>query len=380
MHRKLWCLVILLGSSATLHADPEKIDLFEAGQGGYALYRIPGIVTTAKGTVLAYCEARKNGASDWGVIDLMVRRSTNGGKTWDAAKLLPQPEGPFPRNPIAVKRKIGKDGEVTFNNAVMIAEKSGPVHLLFCVQYGRCFHCRSDDDGRTFGKPVEITDAIAPLKKTYPWQVVATGPGHGIELKNGRLLVPIWLSTGETGAHRPSVVSTLYCDDSGKTWNVGEIVAKHPDLANPSETVAVELGDGSVMLNIRNEAKERRRAVAIGKDGATGWSKPQFDDALIDPVCMGSILRLGPPEKKQILFANPNDAKARKNLTLRLSNDDGKTWPASVAIEPGPSAYSDLALAADGTILCFYERESADDKGTRRRLLTVARIQRGELK
>lgn len=378
MRVALFCSLFVFVSP--LAADPEKVDVFEAGKGGYALYRIPGIVTTAKGTVLAYCEARKHASSDWGTIDLMMRRSTDGGKTWSPQALLPQPPGPFPRNPAAAKQKLSKEGEVTFNNPVMIAEKAGPIHLLFCVEYGRCFHCRSDDDGQTFGKPVEITEAIVPLKKNYPWIVVATGPGHGIELKNGRLLVPIWLSTGEGGhAHRPSAVSTLYSDDSGKTWKVGDIVTKHPELTNPSETVAVELADGSVMFNIRSEAKERRRAVVVSKDGATGWSKPRFDDALIDPVCMASILRLGPPEKKQILFANPNDAKQRKNLTLRLSEDDGKTWPANAIIDSGTSGYCDLALGADGTILCIYERGSTDGNGYRTKWLTVARLSVNEL-
>jgi sialidase-1 len=376
MKCRLAFAILLLGLASTGRAEPvfEKVDLFEAGKDGYALYRIPGIVVARSGVVLAYCEARKNAGGDWGRIDLMLRRSTDNGKTWEPRRHLVQFDQMFERNPVAVKQKLGKEGETTLNNPVAIADaKTGAVHFLVCVEYARCFYLRTDDDGKTFTKPVEITATFDKFKSEYDWKVLATGPGHGIQLASGRLIVPIWLSTGTGGhAHRPSCVASIYSDDHGKTWQRGDIVVRDPDLANPSETVAVELTDGTVMFNIRHEGKQQRRAVSISPDGATKWSKPTFDDALPEPVCMASLIRLS----KGILFVNPDNptGRERKNVSARLSTDDGRTWASAKSIEPGPSGYSDLAVAGDGTVLCFYERGAMEK--TRPRWLTVARFNR----
>ncbi len=359
----------------------EKVDLFEANKDGYALYRIPGIVVTKKGTVLAYCEARKNAGGDWGQIDLMLRRSTDSGKTWEPRQHLVQFEQKFERNPVAVKQKLGKPGETTLNNPVAIVDvKTGAVHFLVCVEYARCFYLRSDDDGKTFSKPVEITATFDKFKPDYDWKVLATGPGHGIQLVNGRLIVPVWLSTGTGGhAHRPSCVAVIYSDDHGKTWQRGDIVVRDPELANPSETVAVQLTDGRVMFNIRHEGKPHFRGVSFSADGATKWTKPKLDEALPEPICMASIIRLpmkSPFDAPRILFVNPNNSmgRERKNVSARLSEDDGKTWRAAKTIEPGASGYSDLSVAHDGTILCFYERGSTEKSAFRPAFLTIARF------
>ena len=209
--------------------------------------------------------------------------------------------------------------------------------------------------------------------------MLATGPGHGIQLVSGRLIVPVWLSTGTGGhAHRPSCVAVIYSDDHGKTWQRGDIVVRDPDLANHSETIAVQLVDGKVMFNIRHEGKSHLRAMSVSADGATRWSKPKLDEALPEPVCMASIIRFpmystfDPP---RLVFVNPNNAtsRERKNVSARLSSDDGKTWAAAKTIEPGPSGYSDLAVTTKGTILCFYER-GAKEKAFRPQFLTVARF------
>lgn len=373
---KRWCIVLvaLLASVLPAAAQPlfEKIDLFEAGKDGYALYRIPGIVVAKSGTVLAYCEARKNAGGDWGQIDLMLRRSTDHGKTWEPRRHLVQFQQKFERNPVAIKQKLGKPGETTLNNPVAIVDqKTGAVHFLVCVEYARCFYLRSEDDGKTFTKPVEITRTFDKFKSEYDWKVLATGPGHGIQLTNGRLVVPIWLSTGTGGhAHRPSCVAVVYSDDHGKTWQRGDIVVRDPDLANPSETVAVQLSDGKVMFNIRHEGKPHFRAVSLSEDGATKWSKPKLDAALPEPVCMASIVRL---PKGRILFVNPNNAtsRERKNVSARLSYDEGQTWPVVKTLEAGASGYSDLAVARDGNVLCFYERGATP---VRPGHLTVARF------
>ncbi len=368
-------------ASAAIAAEPflQKTNLFTAGTAGYATYRIPGMVATSKGTLLAYCEARKSLQGDWGAIDIMMRRSTDGGKTWEKQRKIVNVEGKVTQNSVALEQNLAKEGEITINNPVAITDRqTDAVHFLYCVEYARCYYMRSDDDGRTFTESVDVTKTFEKFRDEYDWKVLATGPGHGIQLKNGRLLVPVWLSTGTGGhAHRPSCVSVIYSDDNGKTWRGGQIVVAHPNPVNPSETVAVQLNDGRVMFNIRHESKPRLRGVCISPDGATTWSKMIFHEQLPEPVCMGSIIRLSekPVHKRnRILFANPHnpDDRQRKNVTVKLSYDEGKTWPVARSIESGISGYSDLAVGPDGFAYCFYERGSVDDSHYRPAHLTVA--------
>ncbi len=373
LHRLLLTALVLTGSLSAAEPFLEKQALFTAHQGGYKLYHIPGIVVTAKGTVLAWCEARKRdaGVSDWDDIRILLRRSTDEGKTWSEAKSIVDVPGPKQKNPFAMRMKNVDPNDVTYNNPVLIADRDGTIHMLFCLEYERCFYQRSDDDGLTFSQPVEITDTFKTFSKNYAWKVIATGPNHSIQLKTGRLIVPVWLSTG-TGdnAHRPSVTATIYSDDQGKTWQAGDIaVPDTPDWINPNETVAIELADGSVMLNVRSESKAHRRLVTTSKDGATGWSTPKFDEALLEPICMAGIIRYSTTEnggKNRILFSNPDNlsrskgkeepgkSRDRKNVSIKLSYDEGQTWAVNKVLEPGPSMYSDLAVTKSGTILCFY--------------------------
>ncbi|MBC7817529.1 MAG: exo-alpha-sialidase, partial [Planctomycetaceae bacterium] len=400
LHRTRWfCASLLLLSLAAsgLSAEPflEKLDLFEAGKDDYALYRIPGLVVTKKGTVLAYCEARRTGKSDWDTIDLMLRRSTDGGKTWSSRVKIADVPGPKTKNPVALAQKLANTDDVTYNNPVAFANRDGSVQFLFCLEYCRCFSMRSDDDGVTWTKPIEITATFDKFRPEYDWKVLATGPGHGIQLKNGRLVVPVWLSLGTGGhAHRPSVTTTIFSDDQGKTWQRGDIAVPNTDeWINPNETVVVQLVDGRVMLNVRSESKANRRLVTISPDGATNWSKPRFDDALLEPICMASIIRLSEKpasDKNRIVFANPHNlaradgkeeagkSRDRKNVSIKLSEDEGQTWRYDKVLESGYSAYSDLAVLPDGTMLCFYERgrrsTSADKKPTSYSYLTLARF------
>ena len=369
----------------TLYQQPfiEKINLFEANMDGYAHYRVPAIIVSSKGTVLAFAEARQDlNHGDWGVQDIVMRRSSDGGRTWQPPRIIAHVEGEIQQNPAALAQGLGEVGEITYSNVVPIVDqKTGNLHFLFCVEYARCYYMLSQDDGNTFTKPTDITSTFEEFRSEYNWKVIATGPGHGIQLNNGRLLVPVWLSEGTAGhAHRPSIVSIIYSDDSGSTWERGDVVVRHPELVNPSETLSLELVDGRTMLNIRNESPGHRRAVTYSADGATQWSKPEFHPDLVEPICMGSLIRLSTKAqhgRNRIIFANPNSSEPknpevtalggmssrfkRQNLTARLSYDEGETWPVSRPIEPGVSGYSDLAVGSDGTIYLIYEREGVTE-------------------
>ena len=395
MKSRLLLLLSLLTVAASA-AGPfmEKLDLFKVADTGYKVYHIPGIVVTAKGTVLAWCEARKKGG-DWDDIHILLRRSTDDGKTWSEPKSIADVPGPKAKNPFSLRMKNVDPNDVTYNNPVLIAGRDGTVHMVFCLEYMRCFYQRSADDGATWSTPVEITGAFENFRsrrgneagavtdpassrrrlQEYDWKVLATGPDHSIELRTGRLVVPVWLSTGTGGnAHRPSVTATIFSDDQGATWHAGEIAVPCTDeWINPNETVAIELADGGVMLNVRSESKAHRRLVTTSKDGATGWSTPKFDDALLEPICMAGIVRFSTEAsggKNRVLFSNPDNLsradgreepgkfRDRKNVSVKLSYDEGRTWPVSKSVEPGASMYSDIAVTHAGTILCFYGRGS----------------------
>lgn len=333
----------------------EKTVLFTARTNGYYNYRVPGIATSPNGVILATGEARRGTGGDWDANDIVLRRSFDNGLTWDE------------------ERKIvdhASHGDGLISNFVLIPDRdTGALHALYCHSYARAFAMSSQDDGATFSTPREITATFAAFKPDYDARKLATGPGHGIQLANGRLVVPVWMSDSDGEAHRPSAVSVIYSDDHGATWERGELVVQTDSrFLNPSETLAVQLSDGRVMLNIRNESDPRRRLIAISPDGATGWTNPVYDEALLEPQCMGSLLRLYQNERQPnpILFANPdnldrtlpgvwNRAYDRKRVTVKASLGDARTWAYSKVLEEGPSGYSDMTEAPDGNILMIYE-------------------------
>lgn len=355
-------LAAVLLPAANLRAEKpavETVVLFEEDQDGFRLYRIPGIVVTARGTVLAYCEARKFSIADRGEIEIHLRRSTDNGRTWDAPRQIAHLGPRLPRNPHLPKGKRGKDlggpDEQTVNNPVAVAGRDGTVHFLYCVEYNRCFYMRSDDDGRCWFKPVEITSAFEPFRSQCNWQAIATGPGHGIQLRRGRLVVPVWIATYEDGSSIRHASSIVYSDDNGTTWHAGEIAVRRGGECN-----VAELSDGKVILTARNSDPSNRRAVTFSPNGATNWSRVEFAEELLEPGCMAGLTAYSRGNGESLLlFANPHTTnrpnKERKNLTIKASYDDGRTWPIGRLLQPGPSAYSDLAVLADGSIVCFYE-------------------------
>ena len=348
----------------------ETQKLWTAGEDGYTTFRIPAIIATKKGTVLVACAGRLDGFKDWSDINTMLRRSTDGGKTWEASRV------------------VTDDAKNVVDNATFLLD-GDRILLMYQINYAKAYLKTSEDEGATWSEPTEITTAFDTFKTRdqYAWTVLAMGPGHGITLKSGRLVVPIWLATDHS--HRPSVTSTIYSDDHGKTWLAGDIVTQNlPESKNPSENVLTELADGRVMANIRCESETHRRLVAYSADGATAWTEPTPDDGLFDPVCMASMVRYSkaPEGKNRILFCNPDSHDApqignkansyvRKNITLRMSYDEGKTWPIAKVIEPNLSGYTDLAVTPDGTIFLAYEHgETNGEKVMSSKYLSVAKF------
>ena len=362
-------LLFLFAAGTALRAAPllETSDVFPAKMAGIERYRIPGVVVTPKGTVLAYCEARRNNSSDWGEIEIHLRRSTDGGKTWGPGKQIAHVGARLEGNP---RKAAGGEREQTVNNPVAIVDRTtGAIEFVYCVNYARAFAMRSTDDGVTWSAPVDITATFEPFRAKYDWKVIATGPGHGLQLKSGRLVVPIWLAYGKTGDHKPSAAATIFSDDHGRTWKAGDIALPNEGaFGDPNETMITTLSDGRVLLVARSVSKANRKLITMSADGATGWSTPKFHEQLWEPVCMASIIA-HPSKAGTLIFSNPHtlgrDSAGkeipagrgkRENLSIKLSRDDGTTWPVSRTLDAGPSAYSDLAVLPDGTVLCLYEK------------------------
>ena len=348
----------LLAAPLFLHAvafaaEPVKVDVFVAGEGGYRSYRIPAAVTDAQGNVLAFCEGRRNGKSDAGDIDLLLRRSADGGATWGEMQTVWDDGANTCGNPCPVLDRA--TGTVwllmTWNSG---AVREAKIKAGFGEDSRRVFVTHSEDGGATWAAPKEITAAV----KRPEWTWYATGPGAGIQLEKGahagRLVIPCdHKAPGENGVRFFSHV--IFSDDRGATWQPGGIAPR--DMVNECE--AVELSDGALMLNMRNyDPKLKARQTAVSDDGGATWRDQRHDAALADPVCQASIRRLRWPSAGKpgvILFSNPASEKSRENLTVRASTDDGKTWPLAARLHDGPGAYSCLCVLGGAAFGCLYE-------------------------
>ena len=317
--------------------------VYVGGREGYHTYRIPAVLVTQKGTVLAFCEGRKDSGADHGDIDLMVRRSTDSGKTW------------------GTMQTIWDDGDHTIGNPAPVQDRdTGTIWLPFCRDNDRVFVTHSTDDGLTWAGPREITQDVKPAD----WTWYATGPVHGIQLTSGRLLIPCDHRVEDDNAQYSHVIVS---DDHGESWKLGGTLP-----ANTDECTAVELEDGRVYLNMRSYHGKNRRAIAWSDDGGETWSAIQFDQTLVEPVCQGSVLRLSSSSdggKNRILFSNPANPE-RVQMTVRVSYDEAQAWSAGQCIHWGPSAYSDLCVLSEGHIGLLYEKGQKSAYET----ITFARI------
>jgi sialidase-1 len=326
-----------------------RSDVFLAGNGPYCHYRIPGLVCTPGGRLLACCEARLQ-QGDWAPSDILLCRSDDQGRTWS------------PPERLAAHADYGPS---CMNNPVLLVDRDrGHIHLFYCHDYRRVFHRVSEDEGARFGPPTEITSSLESLRTALPWTVVALGPGHGIAHSSGRLLVPIWLSAQADRNHEPNRAAMLYSDDGGSNWLASPLVPDSVPSCNESE--AAELPDGRVLLNMRNLGAEHRRALAWSDTGSGPWSPPQLAEDLPEPRCFGSMVGEWGAQGQGILwFCNPDPLgledptlpqTARVNLSLRASLDGGRRWTSGCSLDAGSAGYSDLAVLPSGRLACLYER------------------------
>lgn len=352
VHALLW---ILLCSTFAIAGDEIKHTVIrKPGDDGSKAYRIPGLATSTKGTLLAVYDIRYAGFGDLpGDIDVGLRRSTDGGKTWDPQQVIidfdksvPDSRGNGVGDPaILVDQKTGAIFVIAlWSQGNRAWNGSGPG--LTPAETGQLVLVKSTDDGKTWSAPVNLTAKIAG--RDPKWRLLFNGPGAGIQTRDGTLIFAAQFRDAEGTPHSCFLASR----DAGETWAVSApaIAAKPPT----SEAQIAELADGSLLLTMRDESRSGKRAWARfqqDKDLLKGkWDQWRSD--LPDPTCMASLVR---HPSGALIFSNPASSKSRTGMTLRISDDDGQTWSAGHVLDPRPAAYSCLSILADGTVGVLYE-------------------------
>ena len=340
--RPIITITLLLACLTESQSQDAPVHLFVSGKESYPRYRIPSLLVAPNGDLLAVCEGRKDGRGLTGKIDIVLKRSTDLGKTWSKLEV------------------VASDGDNTLGNPCLLTDrKSGTIWMGLTRSLGsdteegivagtskertRVLVTSSKDSGKTWSELRDISETARDPK----WTWYGTGPGTGVQLKSGRLVIPAYHAHEKDGDYRSHMV---FSDDGGKSWKRGAAVGRQI-----GECHVVEKQDGSLVLNARTNEGKERRAVTVSNDGGETWAKAEYDD-LYDPHCQGCLIRLPDADgKPRWLFSNPAGPK-RRDLTVRLSPDEGRTWPRSKLLQAGDAQYSSLALLPDGTVGCLFDR------------------------
>jgi len=354
----------------------EKIPVFVSGTDGYKSYRIPAIVALPNNDLLAFCEGRVNNAGDFGHVNIVMKRSTNGGKNWDNLQV------------------VAENGDLQAGNAAPVVDMTDPDYpagriFLFYntgnnhegeVRKGNglreAWYKTSTDGGQTWSEAVNITTQVHRPKQpkinpaynfSEDWRSYANTPGHAMQFQTGKYKGRIFIAANHSAGDPQKgfadyLAQGYYTDDHGKTFHLAATVA----MPGGNESTAAELSGGRLMMNSRNQKGDvRARIVSVSSNGGATWDTTYFDQTLIDPVNEGSLLTIGKKGGKNILaFCNAADAKRRDNLTLRISYDDGRTWKKSFVIDKSAdgtrgdwTAYSDLVKLGKKKVGVLYERD-----------------------
>ncbi|OIK25588.1 sialidase family protein [Streptomyces malaysiense] len=350
---------------------------YVSGQGGYAAYRVPALVRTLRGTVLAFAEGRRAGFGDSGDIDVVVRRSTDGGCTWGPLAVVAAGDGNTRGNPApAVDPRTGAIILVTCGNAGGVTEDQIMRGQVAADRGRRVYVQRGSDDGRTFTAPQDITADV----ERPGWRWYATGPGHAVALTRGphagRILVPADHSTAppkgskDTGREsRHYAGHALYSDDGGRTWHLGFTATGPSGVVDVNETSATQLPDGRIYFSARDQygSAPGNRLDSYSSDGGATLDRPFAAQRTLKdvPVVQGSVLQLrgaGAP----LLFSAPSVPTARRAMAVWSSTDAGRGFTRLTTLDDGRAAYSDLVQLGPGTVGVLYETGSYDGLSFRR--------------
>lgn len=360
-------LSLFLPSFGLAQYDP--VVVFRSGESGYHTFRIPAVIRAANGDLLAFCEGRKNGSGDYGDIDIVMKRSTDGGKLWGELQVVAefndlQAGNPAPLIDLLHPEHPGRiwlfynTGNCTENQ---MREKLGLKETWYRV---------SDDGGINWQTPVNITAQVHKHSGNTSfqgdWRSYANTPGHAMQIMNGpykgRLLVAANHSSGPPQARfRDYRAHAFFSDDFGKSFQI----SKDVEYPGSNESMAAELGNGGILLNSRNQSGDQKyRLISRSRDGGNSWDTTYFEKNLIDPVNQGSVLTIGYVGNNAIIaHTHAQDSTRRNNLMLHISQDDGRSWEPFRIIDKAPdggardyTAYSDIVIVRPKKLGVLYER------------------------
>ncbi len=376
-----FCILVLLLVSLKTIAQFERVSVFVSGTEGHQSYRIPAIISTPTGELLAFAEGRVKGSNDFGDINIVLKRSKDNGKTWskmstvvdydslqagNPAPVFDNTDPNFPKGRIFLFYNTGNNHEGEVRKGKGLRE---------------VWYKTSVDGGETWSAAINITTQVhrpnmPALNPAYnfkeDWRSYANSPGHAMQFEKGNYKGRIYVAANHSaGEPQKQFIDYqthgFYTDDHGKTFHLSKTI----EILGGNEATATPLSDNRLMINARNQKGDiKARIVSISNDGGETWEKSYFDENLPDPVCEGSILPIGQRKGKYILaFCNAADTKNRNNLTLRLSYDEGKTWTKTITIDKSidektmknNSAYSDIVKMSKNEIGVLYEKNNYAD-------------------
>jgi len=394
----LFCLTALLLPCFSIGAEPffEEALVWDYKEGGYDTHHVYGFAVTKKGTVLAFSEGREKAKDDNGPKDQILKRSTDGGRTWGKDIFIEKKDG-------AYWNANGHPGakENWTNCAPVVDKVTGKIYYFYGLndfdkrnlqRVTKVFYKVSADDGLTWSERIEITDILNAKRDGSPnknaggeWNLNVDGfpsdylgrafhmpgPGHGIQASDGRLILQLWNRTTvrNTIEKRLYGVTLIYSDDHGKTWKFGGFVDE--GKAGMNESRLVELENGTFYVNARwAMGGMAYRMVSTSIDSTLDkWTTPKQETDLLKTTTVDAgMIRLSHSEvneKSRILYAKSNDTtlepgehqhKARNSMTVFMSYDEAETWPVRKLIDPGWANYSDLAVLEDKTILLLWAK------------------------
>lgn len=378
MKKTILSQIALLAFLNVCISQNKNVPVFISGTEGYKSFRIPAIIKAPNNDLLAICEGRVNSSGDFGDIDIVMKRSSDNGKTWSNTVKIVDYDLLQAGNPAPV---IDYTDPSYPNGRIFLFYNTGNNHEGE-VRKGKgvreVWYKTSIDNGTTWSDAVNITTQTH--RPNYPqvnaaynfkedWRSYANTPGHALQitqgLYKGRIVIP---ANHSSGSPLPNFMDynahAYYTDDHGLTFKLSETV----NVPGSNESTAAEISNNCILLNARNQSgTNKARLVAIGGNGGAHWDTIYFDQQLPDPVCEGSILNIGIKNKKNILaFSNAADTKNRNNLMLRISYDEGKTWNKNFTIDntsdpklmSNNAAYSDLVLINKNKIGILYEKDN----------------------
>jgi sialidase-1 len=360
-------ILIFLFFSIKIFAQSNTVPVYVSGTGGYKSFRIPALIKAPNGDLLAFCEGRVHGAGDFGDIKIVLKRSSDHGKTWSALQIVASNDSLQAGNPAPV---VDLTDPRFPGGRIFLFYNTGNGHegeLRKGKGHRDVLYKTSTDNGKTWSDPVDITTQVNRINKPQinpawnfkeDWRTYANTPGHALQFEHGKYKGRIYIAANHSsGDPKPELrdyqAHGYFTDDHGATFHLSETVP----FEGSNESTAAELSNNELMMNSRNQTG-KHRIVSLSKDGGETWDTTFVDHHLPDPICEGSLLNIGTKNGKSVLAFSNNDAiRNRDSLTLRISFNEGKTWKKKFLIEPKNTGYSDIVKISKKKIGVLYEAD-----------------------